>query len=292
MVETLEIIKKTRDKVSRLDAESILAGLLGISRAQLYIYEEKIKEEVLEKFNSFAEKKASGMPLEYILGTANFMGIELTVTPDVLIPRPETELLVETTVNILNTPALPAYRSGRPAGRQYSIPNTPYLLDIGTGSGNIAIALTKFVTNCKILCSDVSGKALAVARRNAAARLVDKRLDFVLSDLFDKAPKNRFDAIVSNPPYVASSDIDGLSAEIGFEPRLALDGGEDGLQFYRRIIKDSREFLKNTGYLIFEIGFGQAGEVRQLLNRYYFKNIRLIKDFNNIYRVAVAQWIN
>lgn len=272
-ISCLQLIKEAQAEVTRLDAEIMLSYLLGVQRAGLYIYEGNISNEVLKKFRIFIEERTEGRPLQYIIGKTEFMGYEFAVTPDVLIPRPETELLVEKAIEAVKGIKAPA------------------ILDLGTGSGNIAIALTKFITDCKIIGSDISKQALFVAKRNARLNQADADIEFVLSDLFEDLSQTQYNLIISNPPYVASSHIRGLKKEISFEPRIALDGGQDGLDFYRRLIKDSGRFLTKQGLLMLEVGFSQSAEVKALLQRYGFINIRYILDYNHIKRIVIAQWI-
>ncbi|MBI4335411.1 MAG: peptide chain release factor N(5)-glutamine methyltransferase, partial [Candidatus Omnitrophica bacterium] len=270
----LKFLEEAQRRVSRIDAEILLAHLLGVSKAELYIYEDKIDSRLINTFNKYVKERARKRPLQYILGSAEFMGLEFTVTEDVLIPRPETELLVEEAVK-----AGDARDSAR-------------ILDLGTGSGNIAIALTTFLTNCKIIASDVSDRALLVAAGNAKRNRADKTIDFILSNLFENLPEIKFDLIVSNPPYVASGQFDALEKEIGFEPRIALDGGHEGLDFHKKIIDAAPDYLKNRGTLILEIGFDQSPAIEGILKRRGFRDTRFIPDHNGIKRVAVSQWIN
>jgi len=269
----LQLLKKAQEEVTRLDAEIILSHLLGIEKAELYIYDRNISGEVLTKFHSFIKERREGRPLQYIIGKTEFMGYEFAVTPDVLIPRPETELLVEKAIEV--TKGI----------------KSPIILDLGTGSGNIAIALTKFITDCKIIGSDISKQTLFVAKSNARLNQADRAIEFVLSDLFRDLPQLKYNLIISNPPYVVSSDICGLEKEISFEPRIALDGGQDGLDFYRRLIKDAGRFLVKQGSLMLEVGFNQADEVKALLQRYGYINIQYTLDYNHIKRIVIAQWI-
>lgn len=267
-------IEKAMGKTSRFDAEMLLGHLLGVSRAELYIYEGEIGQGIIDRFNSLADRRANGEPLQYIIGSTEFMGIEFIVTPDALIPRPETELLVEEAIK-----AAKAFKS-------------PFILDLGTGSGNIAISLTKFLSDCKIIASDVSEEALFIAKKNAVLNRAQDKIEFKSGDLFNSLTSYKFDIIISNPPYVAGPEFKGLQREIGFEPRAALDGGMDGLDFYRRIIKEAVAFLSNGGRLLLEIGFGQAGSIKSLFENAYYKNISFIEDYNGIKRVAIGQWTN
>ncbi len=217
-------------------------------------------------------------PVQYIIGHTEFCGLDIMVDERVLIPRPETELLVETAVDLVDS--------------RWSMVDRVRILDLCTGSGAIAIALTKRVPDCKIVASDISEEALALAKLNASKLSTGKSIEFVSSDFFNNI-KGRFDIIVSNPPYIARFEFEALQKEVTREPRVALDGGEDGLDFYRRIVLEAPQYLKNGGYLIFEIGFSQAREVKEIIEGAgLFKVTDIKKDFNGIDRVILAQWIN
>jgi release factor glutamine methyltransferase len=218
---------------------------------------------------------ATHTPIQYITGKAEFCGIDFAVDERVLIPRPETEHLVEKVIEL-----------ARVCGRD------PRILDLCTGSGNIAITLTKALTNCRIVASDISEDALDVARSNAAKNGVSDRIEFVKSDLFTNV-EGLFDIIASNPPYIASSDFDTLQKEVLREPRIALDGGDDGLLFYRNILRTSMLHLKPDGHIVFEIGFGQLSGIRQIINNIgQFNVAEVIKDWRGIDRIVVVTWIN
>ena len=179
-------------------------------------------------------------PIQYVMGTTSFCGLEFLVDERVLIPRPETELLVETVIGI--------------AGTKESDRGVVDILDLCTGSGNIAISLTKSLTNCRIVASDVSSDALDVARRNAVRNGLCDKIDFVKSDIFNGID-GQFDIIASNPPYIARYEFPTLQEEVLREPILALDGGEDGLDFYRRIVSAAPGYLKRGGSIVMEIGY-------------------------------------
>ncbi|MCX5685967.1 MAG: peptide chain release factor N(5)-glutamine methyltransferase, partial [Candidatus Omnitrophica bacterium] len=189
-------------------------------------------------------------PIQYVIGHTEFCGMEFLVDDRVLIPRPETELLVEEVRRLVHG--------------SLSMVHCPCILDLCTGSGNIAIALTKTLPDCKMIASDISEEALVLAKLNASKLGAGYNIEFVSSDLFNKI-RGRYDIIVSNPPYIAGFEFETLQKEVLKEPRLAFDGGEDGLDFYRRIIQDAPRYLNSGGYLVFEIGFGQAGEIGKII---------------------------
>jgi len=231
-------------------------------------------------------------PIQYVIGHTNFCGLDFVVNEDVLIPRPETELLVETAIALIRgSQEHPTHEAAGGAGKS----TRAQILDLCTGSGCIAIALagalTKDAIDCRIIASDISLKALEAARTNARRLGASGRIDFVDSDLFRNI-KGRFDIIVSNPPYIAKFEFDTLQKEVLKEPRMALDGGEDGLDFYRKIIEGAPLHLNPGGHLLLEIGFGQANEVKEMVESGGFKALAIDKDFNGIDRVVIAKWIN
>ncbi len=216
-------------------------------------------------------------PVQYIMGHTEFCGLAIKVNEDVLIPRPETELLVQVAEEIANS--------------SHAISGSKRILDLCTGSGNIAIALTKKLSDCKIVASDISEKALALARDNAKTHQVE-RIEFIKSDLFDDL-KGPFDIVVSNPPYISGPEFSGLQEEVLKEPRIALYGGEDGLDFYRRIFNTAGKFLNDGGYVVVEIGYGQAIAVKDICEGVKgFKTAGIKKDLSGIDRVIVAKWTN
>ena len=216
-------------------------------------------------------------PVQYIMGSTEFCGLDIKVNEDVLIPRPETEFLVEAAVGLSES------RGQKPEAIE--------ILDLCTGSGCIAIALTKKLPDCKIVASDISEKALALAGDNAKIHQA-RQIEFIKSDLFSDL-KGSFDIIVSNPPYISGSEFTELQEEVLKEPRVALYGGEDGLDFYRKIFNTAGKFLKDGGYIAVEIGYGQAGAVKDICGGARgFKVVNIIKDLSGIDRVVVAKWIN
>jgi release factor glutamine methyltransferase len=211
------------------------------------------------------------VPRQYIDGTVDFFGYELKVTDDVLIPRPETELLVETAIALARAHGLRT------------------ILDLGTGSGNIAISLTKEMKHSRIIASDISRRALAVARENAALNGVSERISFIRSDLFERVC-SRFDMIISNPPYVAREEYHELPSEVLAEPRIALDGGPGGLEVVERIVREAPAHLRMGGYLLLEIGYDQSARCRAHINA--SRDLRLVetkKDYAGIERIVVAK---
>jgi len=263
------------------EAELLFSELLNCDRTALYQARNfPLNKNKLSAASSVLKRRISSIPIQYILGKTEFMGLEFKLTPEVLIPRPETEIVVETAIKYLS-----ALREERPALN---------ILELGSGSGCIAVSLAKFLVDVEIDAVDISGKALKVARFNAQHNGVAQRIRFIKSDLFlSCALKEKdYDLIISNPPYVASGEIDNLAPEIKYEPRIALDGGREGLDFYRRIISQAPDYLKEAGILIMELGFNQAASIKNIFkNSGYFKIMGFVKDYNNIDRVVVAKRI-
>jgi release factor glutamine methyltransferase len=257
------------------ELELLFTEILGCQRHQLYL-NEKIKFSPLQRefLISALRRRALGEPIQYILGKTEFMGLEFKLNQDVFIPRPETEILVEYTLGLIARLEKKILR----------------VLDLCTGSGCIAISLAKYIMDKNIIfyATDLSKKALDIAKVNAKIHQV--KINFLNADLFNGMKQDSFDIIVSNPPYIPSDQIDKLSKEISYEPKIALDGGKDGLEFFRRIIKGSSFYLKADGFLVMEIGFGQLISIKNI-----FKNIRnlriidCVKDYSNIERVMVAK---
>ncbi len=260
----------------RREADWLLAHALRLTSAQLVTDTDRMLEAAQAcKAWSFIERRVAREPLQYILGTQEFQGLEIAVTSDVLIPRPETELLVEEA-----THAIVAHPR-------------PVIADVGTGSGCIAIALAKACPTARIYASDISWPALAVARRNVAEHDVARQVKFVHADLlnpFAVAPEGSFDAVVSNPPYVPDGAIEALEPEVSrYEPRLALAAGIDGLTYYRRLLSAAPVLLKPGGHLIVELGYGQATAVRKLAETTGLSVLRCRKDDAGIERVLILR---
>jgi release factor glutamine methyltransferase len=274
------------------EIELLFTDILNCKRHDLYLNKYISLDKEKRRFlNQALMRRFNGEPIQYILGKAEFMGLEFKVNKDVFIPRPETEILVEAVINCVS----PLARSCLPAGR---CPVCPLkILEIGTGSGCIAISLAKFL-QVNVIATDISNLALEVAKQNALLHNVDNKIKFIQGDLFtiyDLRITN-YDTIVSNPPYIPSIDMKDLPLEVRNEPVLALDGGKDGIDIYRRIIKECPRYLKDNGYLIMEIGFGQCQTLKNIFkNSGKLEIIDIVRDYNNIERVIVAQkkkWIN
>lgn len=260
----------------RLDAEVLLCAVLKCQRITLYVdFERPLSEEELATYKSYVLRRGKQEPLAYILGERAFMRNSFKVTPATLIPRPETELLVESLVKA--APLL------RPEGEVK-------ILDIGTGSGAIVVSLLDYLPKAKGVGVDISIEALKVAKENSE-RIGDLagRIGFVHSDIYSKLPLDKkFDIIVSNPPYIPAADIARLAADVQQEPHGALDGGTDGLDFYRRIIADAADHLEPNGLLAFEIGIHQAEAVQQLCREAGFSQTAVRKDYAGIERMVFA----
>jgi release factor glutamine methyltransferase len=269
------------------ETELLFTEMLNCDRASLYLEgKRKLDQPVLFLISQALRRRINGEPIQYILGKTEFMGLEFKVNPDVLIPRPETEILVETVIKQVSAISC-KLKAVSCEPRKFNI------LEIGTGSGCIAISLAKFMPQAKFFATDISRKALDIARQNARLNNVTDRIKFIHSDLFAGQRVNRltsYDIIVSNPPYIHRQEIKRLAAEIQYEPVSALDGGRDGLDFYRRIIHQAPGFLKKEGLLILEMGFDQRKSIEKIFDLSgKFKVKEVIKDYNNIERVIVAQ---
>ena len=265
----------------RLNAELLLAHSLILNREELYVrLHRELKEGEKGALERLIRRRVSGEPLQYILGHQEFWSINFKVDPRVLIPRPETELLVEQSLSILS---------------EKTFEQNPSVLEIGTGSGAIAVALAKEVKNIFVVATDISRDALVLAKENAKSAGVQDQIQFVNGDLLDPfhSSKERegFDLILSNPPYIIRSEIGCLAKEVrDYEPVIALDGGEDGLEFYRRLISQAPSSLQGRGWLLMEVGQGQAEMVaKQIQGSGTFLESHILPDLAGIGRVVKAQ---
>lgn len=259
---------------AKLEAMLLLCHLTGMDRTQLFMsHDNEVPDDLAESFLALIEKRAEGIPLQHIVGSANFMGLEFKVSPDVLIPRPETELLVEEALKILT-----------PDSR---------VLELCTGSGCIALSIMKLYPGVTMVASDISPAAIHVALENAEALGVPMgegpgKIDFKIGDLFEHV-YDKFDLIIVNPPYIRTDDIKTLEPEVkDHDPLMALDGGPDGLFFYRRLIYEAKNYLNPEGKLLLEIGYDQAAHITALAGDTY-KNIKVIKDYSGNDRIMVME---
>ena len=256
----------------RMEAELLLCHVLNTNRGLLLAHDtDCIAREQAEVYRDFILRRKNNEPFQYLLGSANFMGLDLIVTPDVLIPRFDTERLVEKSLELL-------------ADKQQ-----PIVLDICTGSGAIAIAISHYKQDALVYAGDISEQALRVAKENN--RRCNTTVEFRQGDL--TAPfENLFgkvDLLTSNPPYITSEEMNELPADVLQEPRLALWGGDDGLRFYRLLIANAPALLKNGGWLVFEIGWKQGESVQLLMQQRGFDNVAVIQDWQGNDRVVVGQ---
>ncbi|WP_370854655.1 peptide chain release factor N(5)-glutamine methyltransferase [Megasphaera sp.] len=254
----------------RLDAEILLAHVLHKERIYLYAhYDEPMNGEELAAYRAMVKQRADRLSVAHILGTKAFMGLDFKVSEDVLIPRPETEMLVETVVAAAKGTA-------------------PAIIDIGTGSGAIILSLLHYLPQATGTGVDISPKALAIAAENGRTLSLDGRVTWIESDLFTKVPKGACDWLVSNPPYLTKGDMEHLQPEVRHDPALALYGGDDGLEFYRRIAAESPAYVKAGGHCAVEIGAGQADAVTAIFCRHgAYDHEQTVKDYGGIDRVLV-----
>lgn len=259
----------------RLDAEVLLCAVLKCQRIKLYVdFERPLDANELATYKSYVQRRVNHEPLAYILGEKAFMRNTFKVTSATLVPRPETELLVESVTR--------AAKLLKPEGEVK-------ILDIGTGSGAIIVSLLDYLPKAKGVGVDISVDALVVAKENAETIGVKERCGFVRSDVFSRVPvEKKFDIIVSNPPYIPAADIAGLAQDVQKEPHGALDGGADGLDFYRRIIAEAQEHMEEEGLLAFEIGIHQSEAVVQLCREQGFVATGVRKDYADIDRMVFA----
>lgn len=255
---------------ARLEAEWMLCAATGLERIGLYLnFDKPLSDTELAGYRSMVARRGRREPLQHILGSQEFDGLEFIVTPSVLIPRHDTELLVTTAAE--------------------KSPDCGSLLDVGTGSGCIAISLAKRLSAATVTATDISPDALTVARQNA--RQHSAAVQFLLGSFYQPVAGRCFDLIVSNPPYIPTADIERLQPEVkNHDPRSALDGGADGLDAYRQLIKDGPEYLNAGGWLLLEAGAGQGGELSRLLYERGFDDILSMQDNAGHQRVLGGRW--
>ena len=266
-----EVLSENNIEDYSIISKMLAKHILNMTNVEIIINEEKeISEEEKNRYDFALTEIVKGIPVQYITHNQEFMGMNFYVNEDVLIPQPDTEILVEEVIKLC---------------KNYK--DNIKILDICTGSGAIGISIVKSVENINLIASDISDKALEIAKKNAKNNEILNRIDFVKSDMFENI-NDKFDIIVSNPPYIETNVINTLSKQVQNEPHLALDGGKDGLDFYRILANQAKEYLKPNGYLCMEIGYNQKDKVEQLLKENGYKNIYCKKDLSGNDRVIIA----
>ncbi len=268
----IRILKDAGNESPANDAGALLCFVADCDRTFIYAHGAEVLEDTLrENYLAILERRVAGEPLQFLTGRQEFMSLPFIVGPGVLVPRQDTELLVETVINLCRNRK-----------------EMTEILDIGTGSGCIAISLAHYISGCSVVAVDKMTDALAIARKNALENGVADRVEFIRSDLFEAIVGRQFDFIVSNPPYIRTGDIGRLQKEVRcHEPMAALDGGIDGLDFYREIIGAAPGFLRKRGSLLVETGYDQAAEVAALMADKY-EQISIYKDLAGIERVVTG----
>ena len=259
----------------KLDIEILLSKALG-DVDRLYIHlnlHKELTKEQLDSFNKMIQDRLKGRPIAYIVNNREFMGLDFYVEEGVLIPRPDTEPLVEEVIELVK-------------GKE-----NLKIVDIGTGSGAITVSLAKYIKDCQVYSLDISDKALSIGLKNAISNEVEDKINFIKSNIFSGIEDRglKLDVIVSNPPYIRRADIETLHTQVkDYEPYIALEGGEDGLNFYRDITRESVKYLKDKGILAFEVGHDQAEDVSEILKHNGYTNIYTKKDLQGIDRVVIG----
>lgn len=266
----VELLAKTDSDSPRADIDCLLTHIFGFTKTDIVLGVKEISDEQAARLMSMTERLANGEPVQYITGVCEFMSMNFEVNSHTLIPRADTEVLVETVIELCR-------------GRK-----NVKILEVGTGSGCIAVSLAKFIADAEVFAVDISSGALETAKRNAEHNGVSDRVQFFSHDIMTGFPKLDFipDAVVSNPPYIPSGDIDELSRKVrAFEPRTALDGGSDGLDFYRKIVDIVP--LKKESILAFEVGFDQSAQVAELMKEKY-SEVSVYNDLSGIGRAVIG----
>ncbi|WP_425446192.1 peptide chain release factor N(5)-glutamine methyltransferase [Dethiothermospora halolimnae] len=266
----------------QLDSMLLLCYVINVDKIYIYTHRDQVIDmETVDKFYKLVEKRSKGYPLQYIIKKQEFMGLDFFVDEGVLVPRPDTEILVESIIKLVNESNM----------RDKDNIN---IVDIGTGSGAITLSLAHYIKNAFIYSIDISQDALNIAKRNCKNLRLENRVEFLNGDLFKPLEnlykEKEIDIIVSNPPYIPTKDITNLEVEVSqYEPKLALDGGIDGLNYYKKIIEQAPNYLKANGILALEIGYNQGKDLKKLLQQIgKFDNIEIKKDLAGHDRVVIA----
>jgi release factor glutamine methyltransferase len=270
-----DLLRKSGVENPELEVSLLLSKALGINTVDIYTYPKKeVELDKVKEFKRLLERRLKREPIAYILGEKEFYSRSFIVTPDVLIPRPETEILVEEGLNII---------------RNISC---PFVLDVGTGSGCVAVAIGCECENARIFATDISSGALWVARANSKRHRVAKKISFICADFLICFKEQSFDIVLSNPPYIAESDFYKLESDVkDFEPKVSLLGGKDGLNCIKKIVSQAGRVLKNEGWCIIEVGANQSERVSEIFEGIGFKDVSIVKDLSGIERVIKGKWI-
>lgn len=275
------------------DAEMIVFHVVGMDRLDAYVNNPEIKSSDAARVRRLIRRRINGEPVQYIVGHIEFLGLTIKVGRGVLIPRPETELLVQEVITVVKSEELGVRSNNNTASvAPFASRLTPHsslsFLDLCTGSGCIALALAREFPDAEVFGTDVSREALVYAKKNARANDV-KNLTFLHGSLFEPVRGKKFKIITANPPYIRREELDTLQREIrDWEPVAALDGGQDGLDFYRKILSLANNHLKPGGFIFFELGYDQAEAVQKLAREQGFEDIAIIKDYSGIGRILKA----
>ena len=276
ILEATRVLRHANVAEARREAGSLLANVLDHDRTFLITHGmDLLSAAEVESFHQHVARRAAGEPLQYITGSQEFFGLDFEVNRQVLIPRPETELLVETALEMIG-----------------DVNAAPFVCDIGTGSGCIAIALLHERPRARAVAVDISAAAVRLASRNAARHEVSERISFVVADCFSTFRKSHpsFNLIVSNPPYIAGGDLPGLQREVReYEPRVALTSGNDGLSMIRGLLDAAPAFLVDGGHLIVEIGYGQRTAIEELIDAHIWKVVSIRDDLQRIPRTVTLR---
>jgi release factor glutamine methyltransferase len=272
IAEAVEILRVSGIQEPLFEARSLMAHAIDNDRTFIFAHpDDELDPYDLVRFREFIARRKLREPFQYIVGKQEFYGLDFVVTPDVLIPRPETEILVEAAIDTINRLEAPMF------------------LEIGTGSGCISISILKAIPTARGIAIDISTRALEVSRKNAETHLVGDRLTLLHSDLFESVPCTYFDVIVSNPPYIASSDIAQLQPEVrDFEPIAALTDGRDGTSIIQKIVDGSANRLVDGGRLLIEIGYGQSSAVKKMFSPQLWRSISILEDLQKIPRTVIG----
>ena len=277
-------LKKNNVEGAEIKANILLQYILKINKIEILINKDlEVSKTNIEKFNIYITEVSKGMPVQYLTNKQEFMKLNFYVDKNVLIPQPDTEILVEEAL-------MKVQEIENQQKETHSKSESIKILDLCTGTGAIGISLYKYGKNVEIYASDISKKAIEIAKRNAIAN--NANIEFILSDMFEQISMCDFDIIVSNPPYIKTDVIKKLSKEVQNEPHIALDGGNDGLNFYKIICSEAYKYVKNGGYIMVEIGYDQKDEVMELFNKTrHYKEIQSIQDLGGNNRVVKAKVI-